>query len=76
MRFSYTTESGAVNVRFEQMGERFEVPVTVTLKYGTTSHDVLVPVVDQVTTQRIPVTGVLRGVGVNEDGTAPIVLVR
>jgi hypothetical protein len=76
VKFSYTTEADAVNVRFEQVGERFEVPVTVTLKYATATFDVMVPVAEQVTTQRIPVTGPLRGVGVNEDGAAPIVLVK
>jgi len=76
MKFSYTTDGEAVNVRFEQVGERFEVPVTVTVKYGTTLREVTVPVTEQVTTQRIPIKGPLRGVGVNEDGAAPIVLVR
>ena len=76
LKFSYTTDGEAVNVRFEQIGERFEVPVTVTLKYGTTTFDVTVPVTEQITTQRIPITAPLRGVGVNEDGAAPIVLVK
>ncbi len=76
MRFSYTTDGKAVTVRFEQLGDRFEVPVTVTLKYGTTTQDVTVPVTEQVTTHRITLTGALRSVGVNEDGAAPVVLVR
>ena len=76
LKFSYTTDGNSVNVRFEQVGERFEVPVTVTLKYGTTSSEVMVPVTEQVTTMRIPTTGPLRGVGVNEDGAAPVVLVK
>jgi len=76
LKFSYTTEGNSVNVRFEQVGERFEVPVTVTLKYGTTSSEVMVPVTEQVTTMRIPTTGPLRGVGVNEDGAAPVVMVK
>ena len=78
MRFSYTTEADAVVVRFEQIGERFEVPVTVTIKHGasSTSTDVTVPVTEQVTTQRIPLKGPLRGVGVNEDDAAPVVFVR
>jgi hypothetical protein len=76
LKFSYTTDGDAVNVRFEQVGERFEVPVTVTLKYATTAVDVTVPVTEQVTTQRIPTTGPLRGVGVNEDGAAPVILLR
>jgi hypothetical protein len=76
MKFSYTTEADAVVVRFEQVGERFEVPVTVTLKYATSSKEVTVPVIEQVTTQRIPTTGPVRGVGVNEDDAAPVIFVR
>ena len=76
MRFSYTSEPDAVVVRFEQIGERFEVPVTVTLKHGTTSTDVTVPVTDQVTTRRIPISSPVRAVGVNEDDAAPVVFVR
>jgi aminopeptidase N len=76
MRFSYTAEPGAVVVRFEQIGERFEVPVTVTLKHGATSTDVTVIVSDQVTTQRIPTKSPVRSVNVNEDDAAPVVFVR
>ena len=45
-------------VRFEQIGERFEVPVTVTLKHAAASTDVTVAVTDQ----RIPTTSPVRGV--------------
>jgi aminopeptidase N len=76
MRFSYTIEPDAVVVRFEQLGERFEVPVTVTLKHAAASKDVTVAVTDQVTTRRIPITSPVRGVGVNEDDAAPVVFVR
>ena len=76
MKFSYTTEPGAVVVRFEQIGERFELPVTVTLKHAASSTDVMVPVTEQVTTQRIPVTSPVRSVGVNEDDAAPAIFVR
>ena len=76
MKFSYTTEPDAVVVRFEQIGERFEVPVTVTLKHGATSTDVTVPVTEQVTTRRIPTTSPVRSVSVNEDDAAPVVFVR
>jgi hypothetical protein len=76
MKFSYTAEADAVVVRFEQIGERFEVPVTVTLKYATSSKEVTVPVIEQVTTLRIPTAGPVRGVGVNEDDAAPVVFVR
>jgi hypothetical protein len=76
LRFSYKTEPNAVTVRFEQVGEPFDVPVTVTLQYGTSSVDVIVPITDDVTTQRIPLTGRLRNVSVNRDGAAPIIIVR
>jgi hypothetical protein len=76
LKFSYTTEPGAVVVRFEQIGERFELPVTVTLKHAASSTDVTIPVIEQVTIRRIPVTSPVRGVGVNEDDAAPAVFVR
>ena len=64
-------------VRFEQIGERFEVPVTVTLEVrhhvdgrDCSGHragdDASHPA------SRAPV----RGVGVNEDDAAPVVFVR
>jgi len=76
LKFSYTSEPGAVVVRFEQVGEVFDVPVTVTLEYADSSRDVIVPVAEQVTVQRIPVTGTLRDVEVNRDDAAPVVFVR
>lgn len=76
IRFSYTTEPDAVVVRFEQIGDVFEVPVTVTLKHAASSTDVTVAVTEQVTTRRIPVKSQVRGVGVNEDDAAPAVFVR
>jgi hypothetical protein len=76
LKFSYTTEPGAVVVRIEQIGEAFELPVTVTVKQGTTSSDITIPVVGQVTTTRIPVTGAVRAVTVNEDDAAPAIFVR
>jgi hypothetical protein len=76
LKFSYTTEPGAIVVRFEQIGERFELPVTVTLKHATSATDVTIAVVEQVTIQRIPVTTPVRGVGVNEDDAAPAIFVR
>ena len=76
LKFSYTTDPGEVVVRIEQIGERFELPVTVTLKHATSSTDVTVPVIDQVTTQRIPVASPVRSVAVNEDDAAPAIFVR
>ena len=76
IKFSYTTAPDAVTVRFEQIGEMFDVPITVTLEYANSSTDVVIPLTEQVTTQRIPVSGVLRGVEANGDNAAPVVFVR
>jgi aminopeptidase N len=76
VKFSYTTETDAVIVRFEQIGEVFDVPVTVTLEYANGSTDITVPLSEQVTTQRIPITGVPRSVEANGDNAAAIVFVR
>jgi hypothetical protein len=46
------------------------------LKHAASSTDVTVPVIEQVTTLRIPTKGPVRGVGVNEDDAAPVVFVR
>ena len=76
LKFSYTMEADAVTVRFEQMGEIFDVPVTVTLQYASSSTDVTVPLTEQVTTRRIPIAGALRGVEANGDDAAPVVFVK
>ena len=76
LKFSYTVEPDAVNVRFEQVGEMFDVPVTVKVEHGNSSTDTVVPLTAQVTTRRIPFSGQLRGVEANADSAAPVVFVR
>ncbi len=76
VKFTYTTEADAVTVRFEQIGDIFDVPVTVTLEYANSSADVTVPLTEQVTTRRIPITGAVRSVEANGDDAAPIVFVK
>ena len=56
---------------FEQAGDIFDLPVTVTLNYGDhTSADVVVPITDRTAEMRIPLRGALRSVEVNKDGGA------
>ena len=76
LRFSYRTEPGAVVVRFEQVGELFDVPITVTVEQDTSSVDVVVPVTEQVVERRIPVTGAVRRVEANRDDDAPVTFVK
>ncbi len=72
IRFSYQVQKDAVVVRFEQLGEVFDLPVTVTLRYADRpSADVIVPVTEQVAEVRVPIAGKLRGVEVNRDEAAP-----
>ena len=81
LRFSYRVEQPAavsdaargpeVILRFDQEGEIFDVPVTVTLNYRSgASEDIVVPVTDEITELRVPLAGQLRGVDVNRDHAA------
>ncbi len=60
-----------VVLRFEQEGESFEVPVTVSLTYVTgETRDVLVPVTERIVELRVPLAAPLRRVDVNRDYAA------
>jgi hypothetical protein len=76
LKFSYKTEAGAVVVRFEQIGDVFDVPVTVTLEYANSSTDITIPLTEPVTEQRIPVRGVVKDVRANRDNAAPVIFVK
>jgi hypothetical protein len=77
LKFSYTTEPDTVIARFEQVGELFDVPVTVTVQYANnTSMDVVVPVSDRIVEARLPTKGLIRSVEANRDDAAPVVFVK
>jgi aminopeptidase N len=77
MKFTYTIETNAVIARFEQVGEIFDVPVTVTVQYANNaSIDVVVPVTDRIVELRVPTTSLVRSVEANRDATAPVIFVR
>jgi len=70
--FSYRVESTAggqeVVLHFEQSGELFDLPVTVTLQYSDRrSVDVVVPVTDQTVDKRVALDGPLRSVEISRD---------
>ena len=68
VRASYRLEGPEVVLRIEQIGEVFDLPVTVTLQYADRkSVDVLVPVTTQVAEHRVPLAGVLRGIEISKD---------
>ena len=68
VRVGYHIEGADVVVRVEQLGEVFDVPVTVTLQYSDRKPvDVLIPVTEQAVERRVPLAGVLRGVEISKD---------
>ncbi|HKB09392.1 MAG TPA: M1 family aminopeptidase, partial [Vicinamibacterales bacterium] len=71
LKVGHRVEGNEVVLRIEQIGEVFDLPVTVVLQYADRKPvDVVVRVDDQMVEQRVPLTGVLRGVDVSrDDGT-------
>jgi hypothetical protein len=68
VKVGYRVEGTDVVLRVEQIGEVFDVPVTVTLQYSDRKPvDVLMAVTEQVVERRVPLAGVLRGVNVSKD---------
>jgi hypothetical protein len=70
--FSYRVETGSQGsvavLHFEQSGELFDLPVTVTVQYADRkATDVVVPVTDKVVEFRVPLSGPLRTIDVNKD---------
>jgi hypothetical protein len=68
VKVGYRLEGTDVIVRVEQIGEVFDVPVTVTLQYADRKPvDVLIPVTEQAVERRVPLAGSLRGVEISKD---------
>ena len=67
VKLAYTVESGSLLLRVEQVGEIFDVPVTVTLQYADKKVDVVVPLTERTTDMRVALTGTLRGVDISKD---------
>jgi hypothetical protein len=68
LKVGHRVEGNEVVIRVEQVGDLFDVPVTVTLEYADRrSVDVLVPVTDRSVDHRVPLEGVLRGIEVSKD---------
>ncbi|MGH9140785.1 MAG: M1 family metallopeptidase [Vicinamibacterales bacterium] len=68
VKVGYRIEGTDVVLRVDQVGEVFDVPVTVTLQYSDRkSVDVLIPVTEQTVERRLPLAGVLRGVEISKD---------
>ena len=78
LRFSWRLDRRAIGrdeivLRFEQEGEVFDLPVTVTIEYkGRESTDIVVPVIDRVVERRIPADGRVRKITANGDELTPV----
>ena len=70
LQVSYRIDGGDLVLRVDQVGEVFDVPLSLTLDYGDRKPTVLVPVVDRTVEQRVKLTGTLRSVEfTKDDGT-------
>jgi hypothetical protein len=68
LKVQYHVEGAELAVHVDQIGEVFEVPVTLTLQYaGGKKVDVVVAVREQSTDQRIPLHSTLQSVAINKD---------
>jgi hypothetical protein len=68
LKVGYRLDGNEIVLRVEQIGELFDVPVTITLQYADRkAADVVVRVSDQIVEQRVPLAGVLRGIEVSKD---------
>ncbi|MEW6320124.1 MAG: M1 family aminopeptidase [Acidobacteriota bacterium] len=67
VRYQAGVEGQEVVVRFEQIGDVFDVPVTVSLNYGDRVAEEVVVLSDAVVESRLPLAGPLRGIEINAD---------
>jgi hypothetical protein len=70
VRYSTVTEGQELVIRFEQVGDVFDVPVTVTLNYSDGAVAEIVPLTEAVVEKRFPLAGSLRNVAINDDHAA------
>ncbi|MCC6987934.1 MAG: hypothetical protein IT181_02980 [Acidobacteria bacterium] len=71
VRLTTTIKTDAVEIGSEQLGEVFDLPVTITLQYADgTSEDVVVALTEASGTAVVPARGPVRGVDVNRDDAA------
>ena len=64
----YRLDGSDVVLRVGQIGEVFDMPVTIVLQYADKKPvDVVLRVTEQTVEQRVPLAGVLRGIEVSRD---------
>ena len=70
IRYSVATEGQDAIVRFEQVGDVYDVPVTVSLNTSEKTVENVVAITEATVERRIPFTGSLRSIEVNADNGA------
>jgi hypothetical protein len=72
VKFGYRVEPSAAGqelaLHFEQIGDVFDIPISLTIQYADHKPvDIVVPVTEGTVDLRVPLQGTLRGVDVNKD---------
>jgi hypothetical protein len=68
LQFSYRVEGSDVVLHVQQVGELFDVPLTVTLQYADRKPvDVMIPVTKETVETRVALAGTLRRVDISKD---------
>jgi hypothetical protein len=77
LKVGYRIDGADVVLHVEQIGEVFDVPITIVLQYADRkSVDVTVAVTDAVVEKRVPLAGTLRGIDVSKDDGTMAELVK
>ena len=77
LKISHRVDGNDVVVHIEQLGELFDVPITLTLQYADKKAvDVVIAVTERLTDMRVPLAGALRGVDVSKDEGSLAEIVR
>ena len=75
LRYSTSVEGSELIVRFEQLGEVYDVPVTIAVTYTDNKTSEFVVIANEpVNVAQFPLTGTVRSVDVNPDGAAVAIL--
>jgi aminopeptidase N len=76
IRMNYRIEGNDVVLRLEQLGDVFDLPLTLTVQYSDRKVDVPIVINDAVTETRLPLAGTLRGIDVSKDDGTLAEIVR
>jgi aminopeptidase N len=68
LTFHHQVEGQQVLLKIDQVGDVFDVPVTVTIRYADgKATDVIVPVAERSVEKRVPLEGTVRGVDISRN---------